>query len=83
MDVVLSRQAVKAMERIQEPVKGRLTAALRKLREDPPQGDIKAMTGQDGFRLRVGGIRVLFGIIDNTIVVTNILPRGQVYKRRR
>ena len=65
-----------------EPTKGRIKAALKKLEQEPPQGDIIAMSGQEGYRLRVGGYRVLFGIKADTIVVTDIAPRGQVYKGR-
>ena len=41
------------------------------------------MIGRDGYRLRVGGYRVLFDIIDNEIAVYEIGLRGQVYKGRR
>ena len=82
MNTVLSPTAAKYLERMNEPIKGRIKAALKKLEQEPPQGDIKTMTGQEGFRLRVGGYRVLFSIRSNTIVVTDIGPRGQVYKGR-
>jgi len=82
MNVILSQQAAKYLERMNEPVKSRIKTALRKLGNEPPQGDIKTMVGQDGYRLRVGGYRILFGTKDDIIVVTDIAPRGQVYKRR-
>jgi len=31
--------------------------------------------------LRVGDLRVLFSIEDDTIYIDNIIPRGQAYKR--
>ena len=82
MNVILSPSAAKYLEKLNEPIKGRIKAALRKLEQEPPQGDIKALTGRDGYRLRVGGYRVLFGVETDTIVVTDIDLRGQVYKRR-
>ena len=82
MNVVLSPSAAKYLEKLNEPVKGRIKAALRKLGQEPPQGDIKALAGHDGYRLRVGGYRVLFGVEADTIVVTDIGLRGQVYKGR-
>ena len=82
MKVVLSPAAAKYLKQLHEPIKGRIKAALKKLGQEPPQGDIKALAGQDGYRLRVGGYRVLFGIDANTIVVTDIDLRGQVYKGR-
>lgn len=82
MNTVLSPKAAKYLERLNEPIKGRIKAALRKLEQDPPQGDIRAMTGHEGFRLRVGGYRVLFGIKNDTIIVMDIGLRGQIYKWR-
>jgi hypothetical protein len=66
MKTVLSPQATKYLERLNEPIKGRIKAALRKLEHEPPQGDIKTLSGQEGFRLRVG----------------NYAPRGRVYRGR-
>jgi mRNA-degrading endonuclease RelE of RelBE toxin-antitoxin system len=36
--------------------------------------------GMDGYRLRVGGYRVLFDMSETGITVYKIAPRGQVYK---
>ena len=45
-------------------------------------GDIKKLQGIDnGYRLRVGDLRVLFSIKDDRIYIDNIIPRGQAYKR--
>ena len=82
MKTVLSPKAAKYLERLNEPIKGRIKAALKKLEQEPPQGDIKSFSDQEGFRLRVGSYRVLFGIKADTIVITDIAPRGQVYKGR-
>lgn len=35
----------------------------------------------DGYRLRVGDLRVLFSMEDDRIFIDNIIPRGQAYKR--
>jgi len=76
MKIVLSSRAAKQLNRMNEPLKGRIKMAISML----PQGDIKKLEGRQGFRLRVGGFRVLFGMQHDTIVVTDILPRGQAYK---
>jgi mRNA interferase RelE/StbE len=65
-----------------EPDKGYIKAALAGLEKNPPVGDIKPLTGQKGYRLRVGHYRILFHIEENVIVVTNIEPRGQAYKKK-
>lgn len=47
-----------------------------------PFGDIKKLQGiENGYRLRVGNLRVLFSIEDDIIYIDNIIPRGQAYKR--
>ncbi len=35
----------------------------------------------DGYRLRVGDLRVLFSMEDNKIYIDNIIPRSQTYMR--
>lgn len=82
MKTVLSPKAAKYLERLNEPSKTRIISALKKLEQEPPQGDIKSLSGQEGFRLRIGGYRILFGIKADTIIITDIAPRGQVYKGR-
>ena len=60
----------------------RIKIALEKLASEPPLGDIKSLTGKDGYRLRVGSYRILFAIEKDVIIVTNIGVRGQIYKWR-
>jgi mRNA interferase RelE/StbE len=80
MNVILSRQALKYLERMNEPLKGRIKSALKKLEQDPPQGSIRPLVGKDGYRLRVGNYRLLLDITTDSIVVYEIGPRGQIYK---
>jgi mRNA interferase RelE/StbE len=83
MTVILRKTAVKYLDHLPEPIKGQITAALTDLSEEPPEGDIKPMTGQPGyFRLRVGSYRVLFKIENNNIFVIHISPRGQAYTKK-
>ena len=80
MKVKLSPKSEKAIKRLNNPIKGRILKALERLSHEPPEGDIKNLIGRDGFRVRIGGYRILFDIVDNTIVVHDVLPRGQAYK---
>ena len=58
--------------------KKRLKEAIEKL----PYGDIRKLTGfENEYRLRVGDLRVLFTVENDIIIVNDIKPRGQVYKR--
>ena len=47
-----------------------------------PNGNVRKLQGRNGYRLVVGGFRVLFDYLDNSIVdVIIIAPRGDVYKK--
>lgn len=80
MEVTLHPKAAKVLNRLREPNRSRILKALDKLENDPPDGDIKALTGRNGYRLRIGNYRLLFDKIDNKIIVFDIDQRGQIYK---
>lgn len=83
MQVLLRPKAVKYFSRLSAVDKGRFRIALHDLSKEPPEGDIEPMVGQPGYyRLRLGKYRALFRYEDNTIFITNIDPRGQVYKKK-
>lgn len=48
-------------------------------------GDVEKLTGTNPpkYRLRVGKLRIILALSPNTLTVTNIDNRGEVYKRRR
>ncbi len=78
MQIEYSKQAVKYINSVDKPTKKRLKEAIEKI----PLGDIKKLQGiENGYRLRVGDLRVLFSLEDDIVYIDNILPRGQVYKR--
>jgi mRNA interferase RelE/StbE len=80
MEPRLERKAAKYLERLNEPMKSKLKKALENLGKEPPEGDIIPLQGRDGYRLRVGGFRILFDKTDMNITVYKIAPRGQSYK---
>jgi len=46
-----------------------------------PAGDVKKLKGiENGYRLRIGSVRVLFEKFGNKITVVKIDNRGDVYK---
>ena len=72
------KKAVKYIELCDKNTKQRLKVAIEKL----PLGDVKKLAGtENDYRLRVGDLRVLFSIENDTIIINAILPRGQVYKK--
>ena len=89
MRVLLSQEAARDYAKINEPTKSRVKRALVKLSEEPPDGDIKKLQGRDGYRIRIGGWRILFDIIEDyenedgergAVVAYKISTRGDVYK---
>ncbi len=76
--VEYSKKAVKYINSTDRATKERLREAIEKI----PFGDIKKLQGiKDGYRLRIGDLRVLFTIEGDMIYIDNIIPRGQAYKR--
>ena len=79
MNIVLSKQAVKTINRIDTFTKQRIKAAIERL----PDGDTKQIKNRHivTYRLRVGDWRVLYSFeTNNTILIEKIAPRGDVYK---
>lgn len=77
MKILYKKQAVKYIERCDSATKARLKAAIEAL----PAGDITRLSGTNGaMRLRVGDLRVLFEMDDDTIIVKAVGSRGQIYK---
>ena len=83
MQVVLHRIPDKYLERLNEPEKGHIKEALRKLEKEPPEGNIIPVTGNPGyFRLTIGSYRALFCYREDHIFVTHLDPRGQIYSKK-
>ena len=78
------KQPVRALRRMPAAQSQRIMAALDSLAEAPNRQDVDVapLTGQHGFRLRVGGIRVIFERYDTErhIEVLRIAPRGDAYR---
>ena len=76
MEIRYSKQAIKFLAKQEEATRKRIKNAIMKL----PAGDVKKLTGQPYYRLRVGDFRVLFTRDGHIIDVSKIDNRGQVYK---
>ena len=81
--VVIRKQAIKALKGMRSPDARRVRAGLNKLARDPGRRDIDVapLRGWPGFRLRIGGWRVIFERHEEAreIDVLRIGPRGDVY----
>jgi mRNA interferase RelE/StbE len=71
-----SKQAKKALERLDIPTKQRIRTGINKL----PAGDVvKFKSYEHLFRLRIGDWRIIFTMIADEIYIEDILPRGDAY----
>lgn len=77
MEIQLTKTAVKNIKKLDTPTRDRVLNGIYKL----PLGDIKRLQGYNNYyRLRIGDLRVIYSIAENTITVIAVLPRGEVYK---
>lgn len=81
--VSLSRTAEKYFERCDAPARDRLRQKFEKLKIDPfdPQNSKRLKGRNDQRSARVGDLRILFHVRDLDIIVAEIGPRGEIYKR--
>ena len=80
MEILLSRQAEKFLDKLNDKHTLIVLNAIQGLTQKPPKGDIRKLKGYDEERrLRVGTIRVIFKIKENTVFVSDIDFRGNIY----
>jgi mRNA interferase RelE/StbE len=80
--VTLRKQAVKALEKINEPYYSNIREAIYGLAVNPrPQG-CKKLRGRAGYRIRVAGYRIIYDIFDDILTVDVIAlgHRKDIYK---
>lgn len=86
MKIEFTKAAIKALNRMEKPLRLRIRDAIEGLTQKPPKGDIKPMQGNPAgrYRLRVGSYRVLYTYgQDGTMEILCILDigsRGDIYK---
>lgn len=84
--LAIKNQAIKALPKMPRQNALRIRRALDKLAEDPDRRDvdIALLEGRPAFRLRVGGLRVIFERDDRACAIDRlrIAPRGQAYRQQ-
>lgn len=80
--IAFSKQAVKTLSKLPANESARIRSKLRQYADDPASqaNNVKRLQGQDAYRLRVGGWRVIFDENDVVIDVIKVGARGDVYK---
>lgn len=76
MEIQYSKQALKFLKKQDKPTQKRIITAINLL----PSGDVKALQGRNGYRLRVGNYRIIFDKNGNILYIEKIDNRGQIYK---
>ncbi len=86
-EVLVSRTAVRELDRLPGDAARRIRAKLTVLAEDPfharAGADIRLLWGQDDpplYRLRVGDYRILYFVLAKEVRVTEILHRSKAYR---
>ncbi|MCL2350888.1 MAG: type II toxin-antitoxin system RelE/ParE family toxin [Defluviitaleaceae bacterium] len=77
----IEKDAQKMLDKLDKHTYKRIFVALRGLLEEPPLGDIKPLKGElhGWFRLRIGGWRAEYEIINQTVCVHRVSSRGSAY----
>jgi len=80
MKIELRKSAIKDLKSISEPYKSKLHTKILELQKFPNLQNIKKLTNfEPAYRLRVGNYRVLFDIIEDTIIIGRVLHRQNNY----
>ncbi len=78
--IEFTKKAVKDYKRLPKNYKPLIDLALLKISKGLPV-DMKHIVGEiDTYRIRVGKYRILFTIIEDTLLILKIRTRGDVYK---
>jgi mRNA interferase RelE/StbE len=87
-EIRLHPNAISSLNKLNRKTRERLITKIRAL-EDLPKlkragVDIKKIKDADpeAYRLRVGDYRVIYAVEDDTVWITEIMPRGRAYRRR-
>ncbi|RII40892.1 type II toxin-antitoxin system RelE/ParE family toxin [Galactobacter valiniphilus] len=81
--VEFTSAAAKQIRKLQRPVRERLLDAIEDLQDDPrPHGARKLVGEAIAWRIRVGDYRVIYEVVDESLVVTVIRAahRREVYR---
>ncbi len=75
--VTITMAALRNLKKLPRTDQLTVRNAVRELAHWPECGNVKALAGRDGYRLRVGRYRVLFEVRDQEILVTEVKKRDE------
>ena len=82
-EIQFSNKALKELQNLPRPISKRIFEKIFLLKENPFKQNIKKLSGQPYFRLRIGDYRVIFAIWKKEfrILIIKIAHRKKIYKR--
>jgi mRNA interferase RelE/StbE len=80
--VRIEKQASKALEKLDTVTQNRIVEVIRSLADNPRPTRSRKMKNREGWRVRIGDFRVIYGINDERSVVSvaKIGHRREVYR---
>ncbi|MCL2604237.1 MAG: type II toxin-antitoxin system RelE/ParE family toxin [Defluviitaleaceae bacterium] len=76
LKIKFERQAVKQIESLEKILKERIKRGIDNL----PNGDVKKLQGYTAtYRLRIGGYRIIYSYLGDSLIIKAVLPRGSAY----
>ena len=81
--VELRPAAVRAIRKLDPPLRGRIQGAIALLAQDPRPPAARAWIGRPGLRVRVGGYRMIYTVQDDVLLVAVVTlgHRRHIYER--
>lgn len=81
--ITYTKKAMKDLAKMPRNTQQNVRAKINQYAHNPASlaNNVIKMTGEVGYRLRVGDYRVRFDENDTIIDILRVLPRGEVYKR--
>jgi mRNA interferase RelE/StbE len=80
--IELRPAAVRALRRLDPPIRRRVQGVIALLAEDPRPPAARALKGRPALRVRVGDYRIIYSVHDDVllIVVVTVGHRSDVYR---
>ena len=80
-NIIWDEKAYRELEKLENIISRRIAKKVKELEGNPYSKDEIKLKGEDGFRLRVGGYRVIFIIEKDKILILKVGHRKNIYDR--
>lgn len=75
MDIMKTTHAIRQLKKLPVAVRQEINDAINELADWPHVDKVKALSGRNDYRLRVGRYRVIFEVTQSVIWITQVLIR--------